>query len=642
MGIFKKPSASTSAAPSAAAREAWRRWFNPGETPIEEALEVFRIDMEESENVGGVHRVKHGPFILRERQREALDIIQNYFWRKKKMAAQLVCLKCRRYGMSRLFVLLGLLQVLRIPGFQAMLVAQDDKMARKHFQVLRDTFCQIPPWVLAEMKIEVVKDTDNEIILRHAGFNTSEFCVAPAKRNALGRGARMNMLLLTELPQWPASAKRDLTGVLGGFREETPGNILIYESTANGYDLFHDQFQLGKQKNSGFKSIFVGSHERPENRLAFESPEAEDEFIKTIGTLRQYGIEDELILFRRLTVDLKWTPGEAARFLHWRRRRILTKCRGVISFFKREEPTTEAEAFAGTGLPIFDKAILESWRDAAQEREDAAYRCRLVLRGDKIETIDEISAELCIFERPIAGRRYCWGADVASGIQRLADNRTEADFSVVIVKDVATGITVARFRAQLPEGEFATAIFRIAVWYNGARGYIERAINGSGVTLDKFEDMEAGGFAGSNLLLSQRVLVKTDAASVRANYRYSPGFKTTSKTKPQLVDNIRVFIQATGIPDGAKPCPWDLFFIDEGQKFERVGTTGRMEASIGHDDVLMAEGMALEARARVLEDVTEEEKPYIPPTDGDSILLEYCRVVHGNRVEDEDDDPPGY
>ena len=617
----------------------WGDWFNLKKTSIKDALSIFQIstdidslDDEEAESETAVPYVS---FNLRPRQDEALDTIERYFWGLKKRAARLVVLKSRRYGMTTFFIMLGLERILRVVGYQVLLIAQDDKMAEYHFQRLRDTLKQIPVAVLTAHGIEIVQDTKHQVILRHGDSRTSSFTVAPAKRNALGRGGQYNAIFVTEYPVWPKSAKRDLSGVLRACRN-VRGNIICFESTAHGYEEFHRRYTRAVKRKSDYRAMFIASYEHPGNRKPFDSPEAETEFIKKIGTEKEFGAEDETVLFRKLTVDLRWPFSEAAQFLHWRRATLVDDCEGSVDNLHREEPNTPDEAFAGTGIPLFKKEILEAWRTAAEEREAHGKKCRLMIVGKEIKVFDEMQADLVVYERPSPGRRFAFGADVASGIAQHADGRTEADFSVCVVKDVRTKRTVARLRLHIPPTEFAELVFRLACWYGGARGYIERSINDSGVCINHFEDLEFGEHWGSQLLLSQKTLIKTDTTNVRANYKYVPGFKTTHKSKPKLVDNIRKEINEFGLPDGEKECPYDIQFVSEGMTFERDDRTGQMGASTGHDDCVIAEGLCLESIEFQLAEGSDDAPP--PPTGpltGDAILLEHCRRNAAHRAEED-------
>ena len=645
MGYSKKPKAP---AIHPAALDLWRSFFDFEKTSIQDALGYFQIDVSPSDDkedgVDPEQSVRFESFMLRPRQIEALKWVEGYFWNLKKRAARIITLKCRRYGVSTFWIIFGLERILRVPGYQVLLIAQDDQSAKKHFQRLRDAFSQVPEWILKERGIEVVKSTDNQLVLRHGGYRTSEFHVAPAKRSALGRGARYNFIIVTEAPHYPKSVKAGLAGLLSACRNSI-GNITVFEATANGYEAFYRRYKRAEKRQSDYRAQFIAAFEHPENRKSFASGADEDAFIASIGTLKDFGPVDEVTLFRRLTVDLGWTPHDAAEHLNWRRTEIADTCEGSIEFYHQENPNTAAEAFLSTGAPIFRKDVLEAWRQLAEERENEAWRLHLAEKDEKVEALDDPRADLFVFEKPIKGRRYCFGADVASGKTMHADGKTEADFSVCVVKEVRSGITVARFRAHIAEGEYSRCVFLLACYYNGARGYVERTIFGSSVVIGKMSKMELGEWHGSDRLLSQIQAIATDASNVRKNWEYHPGFQTTGSTKPELVDNIRVFVKETGIPDGVKPCPWDLQTIEELSKFERVEGTARMEASEGHDDCVMAEGMALEARSRCLEDVEDEPANYKPPTTAEEILMDYCKIANAHKEEASggtDPDMPGY
>lgn len=618
----------------------WTDWWNTKKTSITDAMSVFRIVTDEDvDDDSPEDSVPDVPFIMRPRQAEALDTIERYFWGLKQRAARIICLKSRRYGMTTFFLLLGLERILRVPGYQVLLVAQDDSMARYHFQRLRDTFEQIPTAVLKAHGVVVVKSTDQQIVLRHGESKTSSFTVAPAKRNALGRGAQYHMLILTEYPAWPRAAKQDLSGILRACRNMR-GNIICFESTARGYDDFQRRYNRAVKRRSDYRGMFIASYEHPLNRKPFESEEAEAAFIKSIGTEPEYGAEDEIVLFRKLTVDLRWPFSQAAEFLNWRRSTLVDDCEGSIDALHREEPNTAEEAFSGTGIPIFKKEIVEAWRPAAEAREAAAERGNLLFFGGlRREFIKDLRGELVVFSRPEPGRFYGLGSDVASGAAVHSDGKTEADFSYTCVKDARTKITVARVRVHMEPTEFAELSFHLARWYgcDYRCHYIERAINDSGTCINAYEDCEDDDVQGASLLLGQRQLIKTDDANAKANWRWTPGHKTTQKTKPKLITNIHREILQFGMPDGEKECPFDVQFITEAMRFERDERTGRMEAAVGHDDAVIAEGLALEACARVLEEAPPEEAAPEGPEDPYAMLIRHSQAIVAQEREGGDE-----
>lgn len=638
-----------------ASAEVWDDWFDVKKTSIADAMKVFRIvtDVQEDDESDDIPDV---PFEMRDRQAEILDRCENYFWKLKRRAARLIILKARRFGITTFFRLFGLERILRVPGYQVLLVAQDDTMAEYHFQGLRDALRQIPAAVLEARGIEIVQETKHQVILRHADGKTSAFRVAPAKRNALGRGAQINMLILTEYPNWPISAKKSLSGLLRSCRN-VRGNIIAFESTAKGFDDFQRRYDRAEKRKSDYRAMFIASYEHPFNRKPFETAEAETEFIKTIGTLKEYGAEDETVLFRKLTVDLKWTFSEGASFLNWRRATLVDDCEGSLDNLHQEEPNTPTEAFTGTGIPLFNKPMLEAWRPFAQAREDKAVRGLLMLIHEQLIFTPDIRADLTVLERPEEGRRYALGSDVASGIAVLSNGRTEADFSWTCVKDVVTKVTVARLRVHMDPAEFAEQTFRLACWYNAEVfkvskpfrcALIERSINDAGVCINEFEKCKLDDIDGDELLVGETRLIKTDAANAKASYRFSPGFRTGTKTKPKLVDNIRKEILAAGMAEEGKECPFDILGLDEMMRFERSEVSGRMEAAVGHDDGVIAEGLALEAIEEILKDAPESKKPDPKTESPHQKLLRYAAMEQAQREADGDgefsavDGLPGY
>ena len=588
--------------------EVWEPLFHLGTTSIERFFTIFEIDTDVEDDEDDEANVVYAPFVLRRLQRRLLRYITRQRWKgrdgRKPGAARIMNLKGRRYGMTTFFLVFGLERILRIPGYNVVLIAQDDVMARVHFGRVRSFFRQIPTWALAALGITIVKDTDNEIRLRHGQYRESSFRVAPARRNALGRGDRVNMLILTEFPQWPPSAKEDLTGILRTCNRQR-GNVTVFESTARGREEFHARCKRAWLGRSDYHFFFIPAYMHPGSHMEFRDDAEMDAFEATVGKTDDHGGDEELHLYRYLMSEASFTREKALTHLQHRRSVLMSEYGGHLPFYHREEPNTPREAFEGTGRPVFDLARLNGWADFAEEQEDKAKRGELRRKDGKVAfLLDQRVGRWTIFEEPIPGHVYCYGVDVASGQEKIADTRMEADWSVIVVKHALSGRTVARFRAHIAPGLLAEEILLASVWYHEAEGNVE-VNNDGGITVDTLEDLEYAGLLGINIILSREVFEMTDSGK-KASYRL--GFKTTTRTKHALVRAIQDFIAEIGPASAEKPPPMDFLTLEEETKFSVPDQGGAGEASEGHDDLVIGEGLCLLARTRVVEDMPESSR----------------------------------
>ena len=605
-------------------------------TPIEAFISFFDIKTEESED----DEPAYVRFILRALQAELLKGVLAAW--AAGMAALYLILKGRRYGMSIFLIALGLERFVRVPGYEVMLIAQDDVMAEYHFGKLRELFDQIPDGVLDYLGITVLKGTTHEIRLRHKNGRISHFWVAPAKRRALGRGGGVNLLICTEYPSWPAAAKQDLTGVLRSVKK-TRGNAVFFESTAMGREAFWRRCKNAREGKSNYTFFFVPSFAHPLAFKNFKNDALRDDFEQRLGMDEMFGTTEELVLLRRLIEDEKWKKDKALRHLHHRRAVIMDDCEGVLSVYHREEPTTPEEAFEGTGRPVFNGAYLNAWEPHAEKKEDASWRgnLRVVIREKKAHvefdhvTNDRAQLLWTIYEYPQPDASYCWGADVASGYEVYRDGKSVADHSTCKIKEVITGRTVAVLCDYVDPKALAWEILKAAHWYGNAMGFVERNMDG-GTTISHLEELEIGDVNGSEIMLGSFRTIKTDEQGQTQQFEF--GFKTTVKTKTKLVDEIKTFLASKTqerMPGPDAVCPFDAETLGEmgsfvrllpaGGAVKKIGGTVPMGADEGWDDRVIDEGLSLLARQEVMLDMKTASR--VPPRE--SAAMTTLRSLYG-------------
>lgn len=578
--------------------EFWKLFFEPGPDGLAliDCFRIFKIpnDTTDTNDDGESHVY----FNLREKQEELLEYILSC-WRQGKSAREMI-LKGRRYGMTRFLITLGLLMMLRTPGYDVTLIAQDDVMAEKHFTAVHELFDQIPRWALIDAGITVEKETGHEIRLRHGRFKTSSFCVAPAKRRALGRGAKNNMLILTEFPQWPDTARRDLSGLLATCKNRR-GNAIFFESTARGYEEFYRRCKNAWEGKGTYHFFFVASYHHPDAHVPFKDEEEKAKLKDSVGKVVQFGGAEELGLVRILHKE-GWGLQRILTHINWRRVTILDECEGLLTVQQREYPNTKEEAFTGTGRPVFNGNTINLLLPAAIAREDAAKKGLLrysIERKVYFEESPYPADQLwTILELPREGEWYAFGSDTASGHEYHADGKTEADKSTMKIKHGPTGRTVARLNRHIEHGKHAWEILKGAFFYGLAQGFVERNMDG-GTVISKCEDMELEGHNGIEFLLGGWRVVWSDQGKIK---QWEVGFKTKLNTKPKLVARIQQHLESAALRTDPATCPFDRETLEQMQKYVRLtndkgvrNATGAvpMGADEGFDDLVIDEGLAL-------------------------------------------------
>lgn len=252
-----------------------------------------------------------------------------------------------------------------------------------------------------------------------------------------------------------------------------------------------------------------------------------------------------------VAVFLPWTlrPGRDAGWWAQQEREYAA----TPHLLAQEYPANAAQAFIASGNCLFDVALIQQYLEG----------CR-----PPIETHD--NGQLRIWQRPVPGRAYVAGADVAEGIDAGNDR---LDYSGVAVLDWQTGTHVADWHGQCDTHAFAQVCRDLCVRYNHALLGVERNNHGHAV-------LEA--LRNHPELRYDRLYWHTELTAALGRRpegtRKLPGWPTTPKTKPVLEGEFAQAIASQSI------CSWDAALWDECLSYVRRGdgTSGAQEGT--HDD----------------------------------------------------------
>lgn len=312
-----------------------------------------------------------------------------------------------------------------------------------------------------------------------------------------GRASTPTMIHLSEVAHWddPYFA----VGLLNALpkRAET---IAIKESTANGFNWFHDDWQRAVEgaedpETGGlYVPLFFGWQDNPGNALAFVSVEARERFERTVGDPAGGGDDEEPWLIETFGVTLEQ--------LRWRRVTISEECDGKVELFHQEHPATPEQAFIGSGSPVFASILVSRM---IGEAEAAHEPVKGVLRGVEIKESQTRGGTLDIPQRalwvpdPTAVDRDLWGGterllvwehpvnersqegvpveerlpdgqyvafvDVAQGVETTTEAR---DFSVIQVLDHVSRLQVARYKSRIALHDLPFLAYLVGCYYNFA------------------------------------------------------------------------------------------------------------------------------------------------------------------------------
>jgi hypothetical protein len=369
--------------------------------------------------------------------------------------------------------------------------------------------------------------------------------VATAGGDGVGRGEMLSDMHLSELAFWPASsAEETLNGLLQcmPFEDDTEAYI---ESTANGFNLFKEQWDAAVSGESEFEPFFSPWFDSPEYRMPV--PDGFERTLEEDDLAALYGLDDQQLMFRRKKIGT-----------HGRMK------------FMQEYPCTPDEAFIASGRPVFDPeqvVALIAEAPAVLKGMDVE-EVGMSSRGHPILRLGESPVgRLLVYREHEIGEQYTIGADVGLGVQ-------DGDYSVAHVLD-SDKRQVAVFRAQVHPDYFADILACIGRHYNDALIGPERNNHGLVTCLRLYKDLA---YPNVYLDLKEGQIEDQDTLNI--------GHYTDVKTRPLIIDRLRGAMRDLDIS------VHDVTTLKEMQTFV-VNEAGKMTAEAKcHDDCVMSLAIA--------------------------------------------------
>lgn len=405
------------------------------------------------------------------------------------------------------------------------------------------------------------------------------------EKGALGRSGTNQFVHASEAAFWP-KLHESLAALLSCCHD-VPGTFVFVETTANGMNAFHNFWQnlrIGElEVPSLWRKVFIPWYwdDRYELEILKVKHNFSDEYeewlyqhIKGDQTLRGFDT--------RLTEARIWGK------IFWRRRTIIDKMFGDVDKFRQEFPATDTEAFLFSGVSIFPGTAINR---VERELKNPVWTGHIELTRNKddvpeaipsvVKTTPHEHGRLKVWEQPQVGAAYALGCDVAEGkaAEGIAENKTRWDFSVIQVLRIdlypPKVKQVAVWHGNSDPDLFGSIIVAMALYYNKAFAAWE--MNGPGRSL-ALQIVDRHRY--SNIHMRE----DTDMITKRATMK--PGWKTTRRTKPELVSCAQRFIRMNEIEI------LDAGTLAEMKTFSRIGEN-QYGASTGHDDRIISLGICL-------------------------------------------------
>jgi hypothetical protein len=370
-----------------------------------------------------------------------------------------VILKGRQLGITTISLALDLYWHFKNPGFQGTLTTDTEENRDQFRTTLAMYMDGLPP----EYKIPLMTHNRNQMVLKNRSRLFYQVAGLRAK-GSLGRGKGITYLHGTETSSW--GDEEGLASLLASLAEKNPNRLYLFESTARGFNMWHDMWAVAKRARTQ-KAIFCGwwrnelytaDAKSDVYKVYWDgklSPE-EKEWTREIKKLYQVEINSRQIAWWR------WKMNEGIK---------------DEALMYQEFPPTEDYAFIMTGSSFFSHARCTDQAKVAKQLLPRFYRFSMGQYFEDTELINstERMATLKVWEEPIENAYYVIGADPAYGSSDWADR-----FCIQIYRCYADGLDqVAEFAtSELNTYQFAWVVCYLAGAYKNSTLNLE--VNGPG------------------------------------------------------------------------------------------------------------------------------------------------------------------
>jgi hypothetical protein len=432
--------------------------------------------------------------------------IQDLFYKKyeelnKKGIRRHIILKPRQLGFTTLICALFLAECILVPNTTAAIIAHDSESTQRIFEITKLMYDKLPDEIKPDKKYSTKKEIVFELL-------NSKIFIGTAGSTSFGRGTTINLLHCSEYSFW-----ENPDDIMPSLLETVPkdNGIIIYETTANGYNHFYDQYT---------ESINASEEERKLNQIPyphffrwFDHPEyfysledSEKQYIQS--TLS----EEEKNLIKAFNLTLEQ--------IAWRRQ----KHTSLKDKFLQEYPEDDATCFVSSGQPFFDQKILKSimiWNETNKTWNRTNDENVILEKG---WTRYEMDGKIKIYKNYIPGEQYIVCVDPAEG-------NPNSDYSSAFIlrlnKEPVFIEQCAEICEKIPMPNFWKLIYYMSSKYNFPKIAIER--NNHGHLLN---------YWAANGFMQDQIKILDKYPSVYYAKDNKPGFITNNVTRPLILDNL--------------------------------------------------------------------------------------------------------
>ena len=486
-----------------------------------------------------------------------------------------VILKGRQLGITTISLALDLYWHYINAGLNGTLVTDTEE----NRDMFRGTLGSYMDGLPKEFKIPILAHNRNSLALKNRSRIFYQVAGLRAK-GSLGRGKGITFLHGTETSSW--GDEEGLASLLASLAETNPKRLYIFESTARGFNMFHDMYVTAKRARTQ-KAIFCGWWR---NEFYSAAPDTDVYKVYWDGKLTPEEKEWTRDIKKLYNFEIN------SRQMAWWRWKMLEGIKDE-SLMYQEFPPTEDYAFVMTGTSFFSNSRCTDAMKIAKKIDCDHYRYAMGVNFQDTEVIKstERLSTLKVWEEPIDTAYYVIGADPAYGSSDWADR-----FCVQVFRCYSDGMEqVAEFAtSELNTYQFAWVIAHLAGAYKNSTLNLE--VNGPGqAVLNEIKNLRRqaasmGNAMGKSLMdvygsMSNYIWRRNDTMGGISN---SLGWLTTAATKERMMSYTKDLFERQML---------DVYSVDTIEEMKTIIRDGASIEASGRnkDDRVMAMALACAA-----------------------------------------------
>ena len=490
-----------------------------------------------------------------------------------------VILKGRQLGITTVSLALDLYWQFTHPGWHGTLVADTEE----NRDMFRSTLAMYMEGLPKEYKIPLVAHNRNQMVLKN---RSRIFYQIAGNKSRLGQGKAITYLPGTETASW--GNEEGLASLIASLAEKNPERLYMFESTAQGFNMFHDMYKTAKKAKTQ-RAIFCGWWRNEYYSVPGDSniykvywdgklSAEEKEWVKDIKKLYKYEVNSRQMAWWR------WKMHEGIK---------------DESLMYQEFPPTEDYAFVMTGTSFFSTTRCTEAAKEAKKLVPDHYRYAFgqLFQDTEVIKSTERLGTLTVWEEPVDTAYYVIGADPAYGSSDWADR-----FCIQVYRCYADGLDqVAEFAtSEMNTYQFAWVIAHLAGAYKNSTLNLE--VNGPGqAVIKEIRNLKRmavslGGAMGHGLMdvlgsMTNYIWRRNDTLGGLSN---SIGYLTTTNSKERMLQYMKDYFERQMIKIRSMDTLEEMKGIVREGSF--LGAPGR-----GKDDRVIATALACVAYAEQIQ-----------------------------------------